>query len=95
LLYLSIFKTEILKEIQIGGWQLVRRSGENETQFKFHRTVKVDAGQLVTIWSSDSGATHEPPSNIVMKGQRFFVGDNMSTHLVNSEGEVRIDAEPS
>jgi lamin B len=69
---------------------LVRRSGENETQFKFHRTVKVDGGQFITIWSSDSGATHEPPTNIVMKGQRFFVGENMSTHLLNSEGEVRI-----
>lgn len=76
------------QETQIGGWQLVRRSGENETQFKFHRTVKIDGGQTVTVWSSDIGATHEPPTNIVMKGQRFFVGDNMSTHLLNSESEV-------
>jgi lamin B len=51
--------------------------------------VKIDAGQAITIWSSDSGATHEPPTNIVMKGQRFFVSDNMSTHLMNPEGEVR------
>lgn len=69
---------------------MVRRSGENETQFKFHRTVKIEPGQTVTVWSSDIGATHEPPSNIVMKGQRFFVGDNMSTHLLNSEGEVSL-----
>jgi lamin B len=68
---------------------LVRKSGENETLFKFHRTVKVEAGQVITIWSSDSGATHEPPTNIVMKGQRFFVSDNMSTRLVNGDGEVR------
>lgn len=69
---------------------MVRRSGENETQFKFHRTVKVEPGQQITIWSSDSGATHEPPSNIVMKSQRFFVSDNMTTHLINPEGEVSI-----
>lgn len=74
--------------MQIGGWQLVRRSGENETLFKFHRTVKIDGGQTVTVWSSDIGATHEPPTNIVMKGQRFFVGDNMSTHLLNQDAEV-------
>lgn len=71
---------------------MVRRTGENETLFKFHRTVKVDGGQLVTIWSSDSGATHEPPTNIVMKSQRFFVGENMTTHLLNSEGEVSIES---
>lgn len=75
------------KEILIGGWQLVRKSGDNETLFKFHRTVKIEAGQTVTVWSSDSGATHEPPSNIVMKGQRFFVSDNMATRLLNGEGE--------
>lgn len=75
------------KEAQIGGWQLVRRSGENETLFKFHRTVKVEPGQTITVWSSDSGVTHEPPTNIVMKGQRFFVGDNMTTHLLNPEGD--------
>lgn len=76
------------KEIQIGGWQLVRKSGDNETVFKFHRTVKADGGQTVTVWSSDSGTTHEPPANIVMKGQRFFVSDDMSTRLINPEGEV-------
>ncbi|XP_070502002.1 lamin Dm0-like [Chironomus tepperi] len=75
------------KEILIGGWQLVRKSGDNETLFKFHRTVKIEGGQTVTVWSSDSGATHEPPANIVMKGQRFFVSDNMSTRLVNGDGE--------
>lgn len=77
------------KELQIGGWQLVRKSGDNETVFKFHRTVKVDGGQTVTVWSSDSGVTHEPPTNIVMKGQRFFVSDDMSTRLNNQDGEVK------
>lgn len=75
------------KEIQIGGWQLTRKSGDNETVFKFHRTVKVDGGSSVTVWSSDSGVTHEPPHNIVMKGQRFFVSDDMSTRLINQDGE--------
>ena len=42
----------------------------------------------MTVWSSDSGVTHEPPHNIVMKGQRFFVSDEMSTRLINQDGEV-------
>lgn len=61
-----------------------------ETTFKFHRSVKLDAGANVMVWSADIGATHEPPSNIVMKGQKWFVGDNMTTTLTNIEGEVRV-----
>ncbi|XP_059610042.1 lamin Dm0-like [Phlebotomus argentipes] len=75
------------REIAIGGWQLTRTVGANETVFKFHRSVKVDGDAVVTVWSADSGVTHEPPTNIVMKGQKWFVGDNMKTVLVNSDGE--------
>lgn len=75
------------KEVQIGGWTLVRKAGTNETVFKFHRTLKVDGGSFVTVWSSDLGQTHEPPSTIVMKGQKWFAGDNITTQLLNSDGE--------
>lgn len=75
------------KEIQIGGWQLIRTAGKNETVFKFHRSLKMDGGATVTVWSSDTAATHEPPTNIVMKTQKWFIGDNMKTTLVNNDGE--------
>uniref|UniRef100_A0A182K275 LTD domain-containing protein n=1 Tax=Anopheles christyi TaxID=43041 RepID=A0A182K275_9DIPT len=75
------------KEVQIGGWSLLRKVGSNETVFKFHRTLKVDGGAFVTVWSSDLGKDHEPPSTIVMKGQKWFAGDNMTTHLMNADGE--------
>lgn len=77
-----------LQEVQIGGWTLARKVGTNETVFKFHRTLKVDGGAMVTVWSSDLGQTHEPPSTIVMKGQKWFCGDNMTTQLYNADGEV-------
>lgn len=73
-------------EIAIGAWQLKRTSGENETIFKFHRSVKVEPKGIVTVWSADTDATHEPPSNIVMK-QKWFAGENIKTHLLNSDGE--------
>ena len=85
---LKILFLFVFQEVQIGGWQLVRRCNENETIFKFHRSVKVDAGATVTVWSSDCGAIHEPPTNLVMKSQKFFIGDTMSTHLFNTEAEV-------
>ncbi|KAG4076769.1 hypothetical protein HA402_009115 [Bradysia odoriphaga] len=75
------------KEINLGGWQLLRTAGANETSFKFHRSVKIDGSQIITVWSSDTGANHEPPLNIVMKGQKWFVGDNMKTQLLNTDGE--------
>lgn len=75
------------KEVQVGGWSLVRKVGSNETVFKFHRSLKVDGGAFVTVWSSDLGKDHEPPSTIVMKGQKWFAGDNMTTHLMNADGE--------
>lgn len=75
------------KELVLSGWQVVRRAGDDETVFKFHRSVKIDADGTVTVWSSDAGQTHEPPTNIVMKSQKWFVADNTSTLLLNSNGE--------
>ncbi|EGI70519.1 PREDICTED: lamin Dm0-like isoform X1 [Acromyrmex echinatior] len=81
------------KEISLGGWQIIRKAGTLETTFKFHRSVKLDGGANVMVWSADIGATHEPPSNIVMKGQKWFVADNMTTTLINIEGEEMATSE--
>lgn len=61
-------------EIAIGAWQLKRASGENETVFKFHRSVKIEPKGTVTVWSAETSTTHEPPANIVMK-QKWFPGE--------------------
>lgn len=71
----------------MGGWQLVRTAGSNETNFKFHRSVKIEPNGTITVWSSDSGITHEPPQTIVMKQQKWFVSDQMKTALLNVDGE--------
>lgn len=71
----------------MGNWQLLRTAGPNETSFKFHRSVKIEPQGTVTVWSSDSGVTHEPPQTIVMKQQRWFVSDTMKTSLLNNDGE--------
>lgn len=61
--------------------------GDNETQFKFHRSLKLEGNGIVTIWSSDLNKDHEPPNNLVMKGQKWVVGDNMVTLLLNNNGD--------
>lgn len=75
------------KEVSIGNWQIARRAGDLETTHKFHRTVKIEPNGYVTVWSANLGKEHEPPTNIVMKSQKWFVGDNMTTVLIDNNGE--------
>ncbi|XP_014219603.1 lamin-C isoform X2 [Copidosoma floridanum] len=81
------------KETSLSGWQLIRKAGNLETIFKFHRTAKLEPGASVTVWSSDIGVTHEPPTNLVMKSQKWFVADNMTTLLLNNDGEEMANSE--
>jgi lamin B len=75
------------QEIAIGGWTVVRKAGEHETLFKFHRSVKVEPNGTVTIWSSDQNKEHDPPTCLVMKGQKWLVSDNMTTTVFNTNGD--------
>lgn len=75
------------QEVALGGWQVIRRVGDDETQFKFHRSLKLEGNGYVTIWSSDLNKDHEPPNNLVMKGQKWVTGDNMTTIVLNNSGE--------
>lgn len=75
-------------ELPIGGWRLSAvGAGGAETLFKFHRSVKVDAGATVTVWSMDAGAAHEPPTSVVMKQQRWQAGDEVTVKLVTDAGD--------
>nr|KAG5687541.1 hypothetical protein BaRGS_013643 [Batillaria attramentaria] len=75
------------KDIAVGSWQLQHSAGDKETTFKFHRSLVVKAGKTTTVWSSDAGETHNPPNDIVMKGKRWFVADEMKTVLVDTDEE--------
>lgn len=75
------------KDIAVGAWQLLHTTGDQETNFKFHRSLVVKAGKTCTVWSSDAGQTHNPPTDIVMKGKRWFVGDEMKSVLVDPEDQ--------
>jgi lamin B len=77
------------KEISLSGWQLTRAAGGSETTHKFYRQMKLDSNAIVTVWSSDAAdAVHEPPNSLVMKGSKWFAGDNIHTQLSNNSGEI-------
>ena len=85
-----------LKSISSGNFQPSFRtvsfsahSSGLESVYKFHRTVKVEAGGVVTVWSSDAGEEHKPSEGqLVMKEGAFKFGDSVETVLLDKEGEV-------
>lgn len=83
------------KEISIGGWQLKHDAGDDETVFKFHRQAVLKPGSSVTVWSAESDQTHNPPTDLVMKSQKWFVADSMKTTLLNPAGDEMASREMS
>lgn len=73
----------------LGNWQLKRQVGSNSPIiFKFPSKFTLKAGQRVTIWSSNGGGTHSPPSDLVWKTQSSWgTGDVFQTTLISANGE--------
>ncbi|KAL3866193.1 hypothetical protein ACJMK2_043515 [Sinanodonta woodiana] len=77
------------EDVAIGGWLLVHTADNQETTYKFHHNLILRANEFVTVWSSGVGETHNPPSNLVMKGdQKWFTGDQMKTVLKQGDQEM-------
>uniref|UniRef100_A0A2P2I5Z1 Lamin Dm0-like n=1 Tax=Hirondellea gigas TaxID=1518452 RepID=A0A2P2I5Z1_9CRUS len=78
------------QEYSLSGHQLIR-STENEdvnpVVYKFHRTYKIAAGATVSVWSSDSGEVHDPPTTLTMKNLKWPTDESIRTRLVNPDGE--------
>uniref|UniRef100_A0A061QHX5 Putative lamin dm0 n=1 Tax=Cupiennius salei TaxID=6928 RepID=A0A061QHX5_CUPSA len=74
-------------EIPLGGWQLIRKAGDQETIYKFHRSTIIKANSHITVWSSDAEVTHNPPTDYVMRNQKWLTADTMISVLLNNNGE--------
>lgn len=76
------------KELHIGGWQLVQKISEEEgTSFKFQRNTTINSHAHIMVWSSDSGTSHSPPKDIVMRGQSWIPAESSVITLLNNNGE--------
>ncbi|KAG0412383.1 hypothetical protein HPB47_010487 [Ixodes persulcatus] len=82
-----IVKNKGTKEVPLAGWRIDRKSGNDEFTFRFHRTHVIQPGTTITVWSSDAGATHSPPSDLVMRNQQWPHGEQMRTALLSADGE--------
>ncbi|KAM9383677.1 lamin-A-like isoform 2-T2 [Pholidichthys leucotaenia] len=73
----------------LGNWQLKRQVGSGTPiTFKFPAKFTLKAGQRVTIWASNGGGSHNPPSDMVWKTQPSWgTGDQFQTTLISANGE--------
>ncbi|VDM32472.1 unnamed protein product [Hydatigera taeniaeformis] len=76
-------------ETNIGNWVLKQKADSHEVTFKFPRSLILQPGASCQIWNSDSGATNDPPKDLVMKNQSFKMGTNISFSLIGNDKEVR------
>lgn len=75
------------EDVALGGATLRHRVGECETTYKFSKQLVLKAGSAVTVYSSDTGVTHNPPSELVMKNQKWTLGDDMHSVLLSAKGD--------
>ncbi|MED6291308.1 hypothetical protein CHARACLAT_022208 [Characodon lateralis] len=73
----------------LGNWLLKRQIGSNSPIiFKFPAKFTLKAGHRVTIWASNAGRVHSPPSDLVWKTQASWgTGDQFQTTLISANGE--------
>lgn len=76
----------------MSGYKLVHTAADQNvsTEFEFHSSVKLGAGNWLTIWSSTASNLIDEASagSIVMDNQAWVVGDLMATILLNPETQV-------
>lgn len=77
------------KDQSLGSWRLKRQIADGEEiTYKFTPKFVLKAGQTVTVWSTDAGVSHSPPSDLLWKSQSSWgTGEKILTFLVNSSGE--------
>lgn len=79
------------KEISLAGWQLVRNAANNPqpTTFKFNRNIVIKPGAKITVWSAGvKGKTNNPPSDLLMKSNSWAIAPEMTTSLMDADGNV-------
>jgi len=77
------------KEESLGGLTLASVAEGVETAYKFHRSVTVAPGDVVTVWSCHADAQHIPSEGqLVMKEGAWKLGDTTNTSLLDKNGKA-------
>ncbi|XP_018427062.1 PREDICTED: lamin [Nanorana parkeri] len=82
-------KNKSNEDQSLGNWQIKRQIGEDKPIiYRFPPRVVLKAGQTLTVWAAGAGASHNPPTDFVMKSPSSWgTGDSIRTALLTSSGE--------
>lgn len=76
------------KDIPVGSWVLKQSAGGQEVTYKFHPKLVLKADKTITVYSSNTDATHCPPDVLVMKNQQWPVkGEKVRSSLFNADDQ--------
>jgi len=86
--YVSLFNKSS-KDLRLGGWTVERSvDGGSAIVYKFTPKYVLKSGSYVTIWASQSGGQHKPPTDLVFRQKASWgVGKETSTVLRDAKGK--------
>lgn len=81
-------------DMPLGGWSLERSvDGEPPVTYKFTPKYVLKSGFYVTIWASQGGGQHKPPSELVFRQKASWgVGKETKTVLKDADGQEAASA---
>ncbi|XP_009955783.1 PREDICTED: lamin-B1, partial [Leptosomus discolor] len=72
----------------MGGWEMIRKTGDSSASYRYTSRYTLKAGQTVTIWAANAGVTASPPTDLIWKNQNSWnTGEDVEVILKNSQGE--------
>lgn len=82
------------KDAALGGWSVERSvDGEPAIIYKFTPKYVLKTGSYVTIWASQGGGQHKPPSDLLFRQKASWgVGKETKTVLRDSDGQEAASA---
>ncbi|KAL7376017.1 hypothetical protein ABVT39_028030 [Epinephelus coioides] len=78
------------KDQSMEGWELhIQVNDRKPMMYKFFSSFILEAGNTVTIWSSDHPGRNEPPTDLVWFSQKSWgTGEELLVTVYNNTGEV-------
>ncbi|OUC47327.1 intermediate filament tail domain protein [Trichinella nativa] len=89
--FITLENTHRQKEENISEWKIKRKiDGKREVVYTLPPGTVLKAGKTCKIWARDQGGTARPPNEIIFDAETSWgSGSNVSTTLLNREGEER------
>ncbi|KAL1244095.1 Intermediate filament protein [Trichinella spiralis] len=89
--FITLENTHRQKEENISEWKIKRKiDGKREVVYTLPPGTVLKAGKTCKIWARDQGGTARPPNELIFDAETSWgSGSNVSTTLLNREGEER------